>query len=77
MILNRPKVYYENDKERLTEQAKGRYRNLSEEDQNKKKEYGKNRYHNMSEEKKKTKRISKKIIARQKSLNITMNKIIF
>ena len=37
MILNRPKVYYENDKERLTEQAKGRYRNLSEEDQNKKK----------------------------------------
>ena len=77
MILNRPKVYYENDKERLTEQAKGRYRNLSEENQNKKKEYGKNRYHNMSEEKKKTKRISKKIIARQKSLNITMNKIIF
>ena len=37
MILNRPKVYYENDKERLTEQAKGRYRNLCEEDQNKKK----------------------------------------
>ena len=61
MILNRPKVYYENDKERLTEQAKGRYRNLCEEDQNKKKEYGKNRYHNMSEEKKKTKRISKKL----------------
>ena len=77
VILNRATVFYKNDKERLTEQAKGRYRNLCEEDQNKKKEYGKNRYHNMSEEKKKTKRISKKIIARQKSLNITMNKIIF
>ena len=52
VILNRATVFYKNDKERLTEQAKGRYRNLCEEDQNKKKEYGKNRYHNMSEEKK-------------------------
>ena len=36
VMLNRPKVYYESDKERLTEQARGRYRNLCEEDQNKK-----------------------------------------
>ena len=52
MILNRAKYYYENDKEILTEQARDRYRNLSEEEKNKTKEYGKNRYRNMPEEKK-------------------------
>ena len=52
MILNREKDYYENDEERLREQARDKYRNLSEEEKNKKREYGKNRYHNMSEEKK-------------------------
>ena len=31
MILNRAKDYYENDKERLREQARDKYRNLSEE----------------------------------------------
>ena len=31
MILNRAKYYYENGKERLRVQAKGKYRNLSEE----------------------------------------------
>ena len=31
VILNRAKDYYENDKERLKEQARGKYRNLSEE----------------------------------------------
>ena len=31
MILNRVKDYYENNKERLREQAKNKYRNLSEE----------------------------------------------
>ena len=34
----------------MRDQAKNKYRNLSEEDENKKKN-GKNRYHNMSEEK--------------------------
>ena len=53
VILNRAKGYYEDDKERLGEQARDKYRNLSEEERNKKTEYGKNRYHNMSEEKKK------------------------
>ena len=53
MILNRAKDYYENDKERLREHARDKYRNLSEEEKNKKREYGKNRYCNMSEEKKK------------------------
>ena len=51
-ILNRVKHLYENDKKRLREQARDKYRNLSEEDKNRKREYGRNRYHNMSEEKK-------------------------
>ena len=31
VILNRAKEFYENDKERLREQARDKYRNLSEE----------------------------------------------
>ena len=53
VILSRAKDYYETDKKRLKEQARDKYRNLSEEEKNKKREYGKNRYLNMSEEKKK------------------------
>ena len=52
MILIRAKDYYKNDQKRLKEQARDKYRNLSEEDKNKKREYGRNRYHNMSGEKK-------------------------
>ena len=52
VILNRVKDYNENDKGRLTEQARDKYGNLSEEEKNKKKEYRKNRYRDMSEEKK-------------------------
>ena len=52
MLLNTAKDYYENNKERLRDQAKDKYRNLSEEDKKKKREYGKIRYHKMSEEKK-------------------------
>ena len=37
VILNRAKDYYENDKERLREQARDKYRNLSEEEKHKKK----------------------------------------
>ena len=48
-------------KERLKEQARDKYRNLSEEEKNKKRDYGRNRYRNMSEEKKQIKRISKKL----------------
>ena len=36
----------------LREQARDKYRNLSEEEKNKNIKYGKDRYHNMSEEKK-------------------------
>ena len=52
MILNRAKDYYENDKERLREQARYKNRNLSKEEKNKRREYGRKRYHNMSEKKK-------------------------
>ena len=52
MILNRAKDYYENDKERLREQARDKYRNWSEKVKNKKRKYGKNRYHIMPKEKK-------------------------
>ena len=53
VTLNGARDYYENDKERLREKARDKYRNLSEEEKNKKREYGKTRYLNMSEEKKK------------------------
>ena len=35
MILNRAKDYYENDKEMLREQARDKYRNLSEKEKKK------------------------------------------
>ena len=52
MLLNRAKDHYENERERLREQARDKYRDLSEEEKNKKQKYGTNRYPNMSEEKK-------------------------
>ena len=51
VILNGEKDYCENDAERLRQQARYKYRNLSEEEKNKKKKYGNNKYYNMSEEK--------------------------
>ena len=48
LILNRAKDYYENDTERLREQDRDKYRNLSEEEKNKKREDGNYRYLNMS-----------------------------
>ena len=53
VILNRAKDYYENDKERLREQARDKYRDLPEEEKNKKREYGQNRYCNMSKKRNK------------------------
>ena len=76
VILNRAKDYYENDKERLREQARYKYRNLSEEEKNKKRGYSKNRYRNMSEEKKEKLKEYQKYFE-VKSLNIIMNKIVF
>ena len=37
VILDRAKDYYENDKERFREQARDKYRNLSQDGKNKKK----------------------------------------
>ena len=41
MIVNRAKDYYENDKKRLRERARDKYRSLSEEEKNRKRKYGK------------------------------------
>ena len=78
VILNRAKDYYENDKERLRKQARDKYRNLSEEEKNeKKKNMGKTDIAIYLKIRKKDQKNIKKIIARQKSFNIIMNKIIF
>ena len=53
MVLNRAKDYYENDKERLSREARDKYRNLSTEEKYEKREDGKNKYCNMSKEKEK------------------------
>ena len=45
VILNRSKGYCKSDKERLRDNVRDKYRNLSEEEKNKKSEYGRNRYH--------------------------------
>ena len=76
VILNRAKDYHENDKERLREQARDNYRNMSEEDKNKKKRIWKKQIPCLKK-KTKTKQNIKKIIARLKNLNMTMNKIVF
>ena len=78
VILNRAKDCYKNDKERLRDNARDKYRNLSEEEKNKKREYGKNRYHNMSKEKKqKLKEYQKKKnivkLIKTESLNLIKN----
>ena len=41
MVSSKAKDYYKNNKDRLREQARDKYRNLSEEEKNKKREYGK------------------------------------
>ena len=72
VILNRAKDY-ENDKERLREQTRDKYRNLSEEEKNEKREYGKKQISQyVWKKKKKIKRISKK----KKILNIIMNSVL-
>ena len=68
IIISRAKDYYYNDKKSLREQARDKYRNLSEEERNKKTEYGKNIYHSMSaKEKKRVKEYQKKYREAKKS----------
>ena len=70
VILNRAKDYYENDKERLRGQTRGKYRNLSEDEKNKKREYGKKQISQYAWRKEtKIKRISKKL-SRSKNVSI-------
>ena len=73
--LNRAKAYHEN--ERLREQARDKYRNLSEEEKNKKREYGREGYRSMFKEKKQELKNIKKITVRLKSLNLIISKIVF
>ena len=62
VTLNRVKDYYKNDKERLRDNARGKYRNLSEEEKKKKREYGRKQISQYVRRKKtKTKEISKKL----------------
>ena len=77
VILNRAKDCYENEKGRLREQARDKYRNLSEEEKNKKREYGKDRCRVMSKEKKQRLKEYQKNYREAKSLNIIVNKIVF
>ena len=67
IILNKPKHYYENDKKRLRQQARGKYRNLSEEDKIEKKRIWEKQIPWYAWWKElKIKRISKKKISRSK-----------
>ena len=60
--LNTAKDCYENGLERLREQARHKYRNLSEEEKKKKREYGRKQISQYVRRKKtKTKEISKKL----------------
>ena len=52
------------------EQARDKYRNLSEEEKNEKIKYDKNRYHNMSEEKKQRLKEYHKIYYKTKKVSI-------
>ena len=49
VILNKAKDYYKNNKERLKEQARHKYRSLSEEEKYKRRKY-RREYRNISEE---------------------------
>ena len=64
-------------KKRLREQARDKYRNLSEEEKNKKRKYGRKRYGSMSkEEKQKLKEYQKNYREAKKYIN-RINKIVF
>ena len=70
VILNRTKDYYENDKERLRELARDKFRNLSEEENNKKREYGENRYRKCLKKRKKRLKEYQKNYREAKKLSI-------
>ena len=49
MILDKAKEDYENNKNRLSKQARDRYNSLPEEKKDKKREYRRNQHYNMTE----------------------------
>ena len=55
-MLSKAKYYYKNNKDRLREQARDKYRNLSEEEENKKREQARNKHKNLPDIKKKLKK---------------------
>ena len=76
VVLSKAKHYYKNNKDRLGEQARDKYKNLSEEEKNKKREHGKNRYHKMPEEKKTRPKEYQKKYYEAKKVSIYNNKIV-
>ena len=66
VILNRSNDYYENNKERLRELARDKYRNLSEEEKSNKTKNRKSKCHNMSEGKKRLKQYQKNYSGEEK-----------
>ena len=70
LILNRSKDHYKNNKERLREQARDKYRNLSEEEKNKTDNMEKTDAAVCLKRRKRDEKNTKKIIVRLKSLNI-------
>ena len=53
------------------QQARDKYKSLSEEEKNKKRRYGKNRYHNMSAEKKQRPKEYQKELLQDKKISIS------
>ena len=68
-ILNREKLFYENNKERIREKAKNKYRELSEDEKNIKRESWRNRNQKNSKKVKKGSKYTNKIIVMQKNQN--------
>ena len=70
-------TYYQRNKERLKKQARDKYRNVSEEEKMKRENMGKIDTIICLRKETKTKRIPKKIIVKQKSLNIKNDLIVY
>ena len=83
-LLNWSKEYYENNNNRIRDQARNKYRELSDAKKNIKREYGRNRYQTMSKEDKerlkeyeKKSSWNKKIIILNCNYNLTMYVIMY
>ena len=77
VILNKAKDYYKNNKERLKEQTRDKYRSLSEEIKIKREIMGRIGIIICLKKRNRDLKNIKNIFTGQKSLNITINKIIF